>query len=451
MARSGEDRAAPAVVVDGLTKAYGARRAVDGLSFTVERGEVFGLLGPNGAGKTTTVETLEGYRQPDGGTVRVLGLDPIGTIGPSRLRIGVMLQEGGLYPGDPPAGGAAPLRRLLRRPDEPRPRCSTSSASGRWPATLVRRLSGGQKQRLSLALALIGKPEVVFLDEPTAGMDPHARLTTWEVIDGPAGRGVTVHPHHPRDGRGRAPLRPGGHHRRRPPRGPRHARRPDPLGRRRGDPLHRRPRARHRRPGRRALCWPPAAVVESKPGEYVVHAAPSPELVAALTAWLRDHDVALGDLKGRPPQPGGGLPPGDGRALRRRSGEEPGDGRCPPAEAARAARNSAQGPAPMPDGPPMSLRGVGAQIQVETQAHPAAGREPPGHAGHPGRDPRLLRQRRPRRHRLPRPARLPRARACWPWRSCRRPWSASGSPPASNAATASSNGSAPRPSAAPAC
>ncbi|HMC80868.1 MAG TPA: ABC transporter ATP-binding protein, partial [Acidimicrobiia bacterium] len=169
---------AAAVAVDGLKKAYGANLAVDGLSFTVERGEVFGLLGPNGAGKTTTVETLEGYRAPDAGTARVLGLDPIRDHAALTPRIGVMLQEGGLYPGIRPMEA---LRLFAAYYDDHEDPDGMLDLVGLRPAagTLVRRLSGGQKQRLSLALALVGKPAVVFLDEPTAGMDPHARLTTW--------------------------------------------------------------------------------------------------------------------------------------------------------------------------------------------------------------------------------------------------------------------------------
>src|SRR4051794_23096943 len=161
----------PAISVVGLEKHYGGIRAVDGLSFEVARGEVFGLLGPNGAGKTTTVETLEGYRDPDQGSVRVLGLDPVRDAPALRPRVGVMLQEGGLYPGLKPLE----LLRLFaayydnaESPDVLLDTVGLRDAAN----TSVRRLSGGQKQRLSLASALIGRPEVVFLDEPTAGMDP---------------------------------------------------------------------------------------------------------------------------------------------------------------------------------------------------------------------------------------------------------------------------------------
>jgi len=181
----------PAISVVGLAKHYGSIRAVDGLSFDVARGEVFGLLGPNGAGKTTTVETLEGYRTPDFGTARVLGLDPVRDAPELRPRIGVMLQEGGLYPGLKPLELLQLFAAYYDDAESPAVLLDTvglRDAAG----TSVRRLSGGQVQRLSLACALIGRPEVVFLDEPTAGMDPHARATTWQLVRDLRDRGVTV-------------------------------------------------------------------------------------------------------------------------------------------------------------------------------------------------------------------------------------------------------------------
>jgi ABC-2 type transport system ATP-binding protein len=181
----------PAISVAGLEKHYGTTRAVDGLSFEVARGEVFGLLGPNGAGKTTTVETLEGYRAPDRGAVRVLGLDPVRDAGQLRPRIGVMLQEGGLYPGLRPLELLRLFAAYYDDAESPEALLDTVglSDSARTP---VRRMSGGQRQRLSLACALVGRPEVVFLDEPTAGMDPHARATTWHLVRDLRDRGVTV-------------------------------------------------------------------------------------------------------------------------------------------------------------------------------------------------------------------------------------------------------------------
>jgi ABC-2 type transport system ATP-binding protein len=180
-----------AIVVDNFSKSYGPNRVVDHLQFTVKRGEVFALLGPNGAGKTTTVETLEGYRTPDEGTIRVLGLDPIRQADALKPQIGVMLQQDGLYP-------ALTAREVLRlfagyyehpqNIDALLERVGLTGAS----KTRCRRLSGGQKRRLALAVALIGNPVLVFLDEPTAGMDPQARLVTWEIIRDLKRNGVTI-------------------------------------------------------------------------------------------------------------------------------------------------------------------------------------------------------------------------------------------------------------------
>jgi ABC-2 type transport system ATP-binding protein len=285
----------PAVVVDGLTKAYGADLAVDGLSFTVAGGEVFGLLGPNGAGKTTTVETLEGYRKPDVGTVRVLDLDPIADRRRLTPRIGVMLQEGGLYPGVRPLESLRLFAAYYENHESPD---ALLDLVGLRPVAgkLVRRLSGGQKQRLSLALALVGRPEVVFLDEPTAGMDPHARLTTWEVITGLKERGAAVIlTTHAMDEAerlcDRVAIIDGGHLVA--------LGSPGDLTRSAGagETLFTAVPGLDTAGLAEALLLAPAAVVESKPGDYVVHADPSPELVAALTAWLRDQGVALGDLR----------------------------------------------------------------------------------------------------------------------------------------------------------
>ena len=180
-----------AIEVAGLEKTYGERRAVDGLSLRVAPGEVFGILGPNGAGKTTTVEVLEGYRRADGGTVRVLGLDPWAEGERLRPRIGVMLQSGGLSPG---LRTIEALRLYTAFYDDPADPDALLAAVGLTDSarTAVRRLSGGQYQRLSLALALVGHPEVLFLDEPTAGMDPRARATTWELIRSLRDAGTTI-------------------------------------------------------------------------------------------------------------------------------------------------------------------------------------------------------------------------------------------------------------------
>jgi ABC-2 type transport system ATP-binding protein len=181
----------PAISVAGLEKRYGSTTALAGLDFEVEPGEVFGLLGPNGAGKTTTVEILEGYRAPDAGTVRVLGLDPVADGTGLRPRIGVMLQEGGLYPGLRPRELLALFAAYYDDPDDPE---ALLDLVGLRDAvrTYVRRLSGGQAQRLALACALVGRPEVLFLDEPTAGMDPHARATTWQLVRDLRARGTTI-------------------------------------------------------------------------------------------------------------------------------------------------------------------------------------------------------------------------------------------------------------------
>jgi ABC-2 type transport system ATP-binding protein len=167
---------AHAIEVAALEKRYGATAAVDGITFSIAAGEVFGLLGPNGAGKTTTVEILEGYRRPDAGEVRVLGVDPWREGAVLRPRIGVMLQEGGLYPGVRPLEALQLFASYYDDPDDPE-RLLQLVGLDDSRHTLVRRMSGGQQQRLSLALALVGRPSLVFLDEPTAGMDPHARAS----------------------------------------------------------------------------------------------------------------------------------------------------------------------------------------------------------------------------------------------------------------------------------
>ncbi|MEU7177730.1 ABC transporter ATP-binding protein [Streptomyces celluloflavus] len=174
-------RTEPAVEVVGLVKRYGTKTAVDGLDLTVARGAVTAVLGPNGAGKTTTVEICEGYRRADAGTVRVLGLDPVADAAALRPRIGVMLQSGGVYPGaraDEMLRHTAGLHAHPVDVDLLIERLGLGSC-GR---TAYRRLSGGQQQRLALAMAVVGRPELVFLDEPTAGLDPQARRATWDLV-----------------------------------------------------------------------------------------------------------------------------------------------------------------------------------------------------------------------------------------------------------------------------
>jgi ABC-2 type transport system ATP-binding protein len=292
-AAAGSPRA-PAIEVAGLEKRYGDRRAVDGVDLTITAGEVFGLLGPNGAGKTTTVETLEGYRTPDAGTVRVLGLDPIVDGAALRPRIGVMLQDGGLYPGLRPLEALRLFAAFYDEPDDPErllDRVGLADAAG----TYVRRLSGGQAQRLSLALALVGRPEVLFLDEPTAGMDPRARASTWELVRGlrDAGTTVVLTTHHMDEAeqlcdrlaiidRGRivaegtpAEITTGG-----------------------GSDLH-----FSSAPGldlpalAAALSLPAGVVAEDRPGEYSIRAAMTPDLVADIAVWLRDKGYGLTELR----------------------------------------------------------------------------------------------------------------------------------------------------------
>ncbi len=282
----------PAVEVVGLTVRYGTLAAVDSLSLNAEAGEVLALLGPNGAGKTTTVETLEGYRRPDAGQVRVLGLDPIRDKRRLMPRIGVMLQNGGVYPGIRPLEALRLHASFYDEPDDPETLLERVGLTHLRRSTW-RQMSGGEQQRLSLALALIGKPEVAFLDEPTAGVDVAGRhlirqlvrelctagvcvlLTTHDlgeaekvadqvvIID----QGSVVTSGSPAElmtTSGGEEIRFGA-----PP-----ALDAAALG--------------------KTLM---AAVEECTPGEYRIEAPPTPANVAALTAWLADHDLPLADLR----------------------------------------------------------------------------------------------------------------------------------------------------------
>lgn len=180
-----------AIIVGRLTKSYGATVAVRNLSFTVARGEIFALLGPNGAGKTTTVEILEGYRAADSGTVRVLGLDPRRDGARLKPRIGVMLQQDGIYNYLTARELLELFARFYSAPEDPERLLQVVGLTDA-AATRCRQLSGGQKRRLSLALALVGRPELIFLDEPTTGMDPQARRATWEMLRELRDRGATL-------------------------------------------------------------------------------------------------------------------------------------------------------------------------------------------------------------------------------------------------------------------
>jgi ABC-2 type transport system ATP-binding protein len=286
--------AGPAVEIGGLVKRYGQTTAVDGLSLTAARGAVTGILGPNGAGKTTTVEICEGYRRPDAGTVRVLGLDPARDARALRPRVGVMLQSGGI----PPAVSAADYLGLLSRfhasPIEP---AVLLDLVGLAPVarTPYKRLSGGQQQRLSLAAAVIGRPELVFLDEPTAGMDPQARHATWELIAGlrAAGASVILTTHFMEEAerlcdqvaiidRGRLVA----------------AGTPGQLTGTIGQ-LRFRAEPGLNTDGLVAALPPASAVKESPAGHYVVEVpgAVDPPLLAAVTAWCAEQGVLANSLR----------------------------------------------------------------------------------------------------------------------------------------------------------
>ena len=183
-------RSDPVVQVRSLVKRYGDKTAVDGLDLVAGVG-VTAVLGPNGAGKTTTIETCEGYRKPDSGSVSVLGLDPVREAAALRPRIGVMLQSGGVYSG---ARAEEMLRHVAKLHAHPLDVDALIERLGLGGCgrTTYRRLSGGQQQRLALAMAVVGRPELVFLDEPTAGLDPQARRATWELVRDLRADGVSV-------------------------------------------------------------------------------------------------------------------------------------------------------------------------------------------------------------------------------------------------------------------
>jgi ABC-2 type transport system ATP-binding protein len=287
--------ASPAIEVAELEKRYGDTQAVDGISLTVAAGEVFGLLGPNGAGKTTTVEILEGYRRADRGSVRVLGMDPIRDGARLRPLMGVMLQDGGLYPGLRPVEVLRSFAAFYENAYDPEELLDLVGLDGAR-RTLVRRLSGGQQQRLALALALVGRPALLFLDEPTAGMDPHARATTWKLVRDLRDAGTTVmltthamdEAEHLCDhlaivDQGRLVA----------------AGTPTELTNRAVGEEVRFSAAPHL-PCTEiavAIAVAPELVTETRPGEYRIDAEASPALIADLAVWLRDRDVSLGELR----------------------------------------------------------------------------------------------------------------------------------------------------------
>jgi ABC-2 type transport system ATP-binding protein len=282
----------PAVEVTELVVRYGDKMAVDHLSMQAEAGQVLALLGPNGAGKTSTVETLEGYRQPAEGTVRVLGLDPKRDHKALTRRMGAMLQRGGVYPGMSPREAVRLFSNYYDDCEEPDGLLYrvglTEVASTPW-----RRLSGGEQQRLSLALALVGRPWVAFLDEPTAGVDPHGRLAIRDIIHDLRESGVCVvlttheleeaerladriviidHGKLVAEGTPAELMKAG-------------------AGKeiRFGAP-----------PGIDTAALAEvvgAPVSEHRPGEYLVAAEAKPATVATITAWLAEQDLPLADLR----------------------------------------------------------------------------------------------------------------------------------------------------------
>jgi ABC-2 type transport system ATP-binding protein len=285
----------PTVSAVGLTVRYGPRVAVDNLDLSAERGEVLAVLGRNGAGKTTTVETCEGYRRPDAGVVRVLGLDPYDRASQRALmpRLGVMLQEGGVYPALPPREA---LRLFAAFYDHPVPPAELIERLdlGAVASTPWRRLSGGEKQRLSLGLALVGRPEVVFLDEPTAGVDPAGRVAIRRQIEELREAGVcVVLTTHELDEAERMADRIAILHRGRLLASGTSAELAgsDPAG----------PELRFGAPAGLDLPALSAAlgapVTEEEPGRYRAGGAAGPAAVARLTAWLAERDLALSELR----------------------------------------------------------------------------------------------------------------------------------------------------------
>jgi ABC-2 type transport system ATP-binding protein len=280
------------IEVDDLVVRYGPVTAVDRISFTADRGQVVALLGPNGAGKTSTIETLEGYRRPTDGRVRVLGLDPVADHDRLTSSIGVMLQGGGIYPGIRAHEVLSLFAAFHPDPEDPDALLERVGLSHRRRA-LWRTLSGGEQQRLALALALVGRPDVFFLDEPTAGIDATGRQVVRQVIEelrtGGACVLVTTHDLHEAE---------------------RIADRVVIVDRGRivadGSPgeLMEAPGSPEIRFGAPAGLDTPAlgealgaAVEEVTPGEYLVRAEGSPATVAALTAWLAERDLPLADLR----------------------------------------------------------------------------------------------------------------------------------------------------------
>lgn len=282
---------AAAVVVRDLVVRYSDLVAVNGVSFDAWPGEVVALLGPNGAGKTTTVETVEGYRRPDEGQVRVLDHDPVDDRLVLSERVGVMPQGSGAYPGVRVGEAIRLFASYYAEPDSPDRLLDLLGLRARERATW-RSLSGGEQQRLSLALALVGRPDVAFLDEPTSGVDLEGRQVIRAVIDDLRARGVAVvlTTHELAEAEkvaDRVVIIDEG----------RVVAEGTPASLRSGGTDEIRFNAA---PGIDVGALAGAIgeqVVEATRGEYVVSAAPTPATVAAITAWLAERDLALGDLR----------------------------------------------------------------------------------------------------------------------------------------------------------
>jgi len=184
------ERPGVAVEITDLALSYGPTRALDGLTFDVPAGQITALLGPNGAGKTTTIEMCEGYRSPDSGSVRVWGRDPVRDCAALRPRVGVMLQDGGIYSSIRAVPMLRHLATFYANPLDVDDLVARLGLGG--VRATYRRMSGGEKQRLALACAVVGRPDLVFLDEPSAGMDPQTRLAAWDLVEQLRADGVTV-------------------------------------------------------------------------------------------------------------------------------------------------------------------------------------------------------------------------------------------------------------------
>jgi ABC-2 type transport system ATP-binding protein len=283
-----------AVEITSLVKRYGRVTAVNGLSLRAGRAAVTAILGPNGAGKTTTIEICEGYRRRDDGEVRVLGLDPARDARELRPQVGVMLQSGGIPPAARPAEYLRVVAAFYAHPLDPAMLLDRLGLAGSL-RTPFRRLSGGQQQRLALAAAVIGRPELVFLDEPTAGLDPQARLATWELIAGlrTAGAAVILTTHNMDEAQRLADQVAVVDHGRLVAEGS-----PADLTGTAGQ-LRFRAEPGLDTDGLISALPPGSAAKESPAGHYIVevHDQVDPQLLAAVTAWCAEHGVLARDLR----------------------------------------------------------------------------------------------------------------------------------------------------------